>query len=40
MNKLVITSVITYYMDPNWALCEVQLAFDEGDLLFGSRFES
>jgi len=40
MNKLAITLVIAYYMDRNWALREVQLAFDEVDLLFCSRFES
>jgi hypothetical protein len=39
-NKLAITSVIGYYMDQNWALREVQLAFDEVDRLFNSRFES
>jgi len=39
-NKLAITSVIAYYMDPNWALHGVQLASDEVDRLFGSRFES
>jgi chaperone required for assembly of F1-ATPase len=39
-NKLAITSVIAYYMDQNWALREVQLAFDEVNLLFFSRFES
>jgi len=39
-NKLAITSVIAYYMDRNWALREVQLAFDDGDRLLGSRFES
>jgi len=38
-HKLAITSVITYYMDRNWALREVQLAFDEVDRLFCSRFE-
>jgi len=27
-------------MHRNWALREVQLAFDEVDCLFGSRFES
>jgi len=37
-NNLAITSVIAYYMDPNWALCEVQLAFDEVDRLFYFRF--
>jgi len=40
MNKLAITSVIAYNMDRNWALGKVQLAFDEVDRLFGSRFES
>ena len=39
-NKLAITSVIAYYMDRNWALREVQLAFDEVNRLFISRFES
>jgi len=39
-NKLVIASVIAYYMDRNWALREVQLAFDEVDRLLCSRFES
>jgi len=39
-NKLAITSVIAYYMDRNWALREVQLAFDEVNLLFFSSFES
>jgi hypothetical protein len=39
-NKLAITSVIDDYMDQNWALREVQLAFDEVDRLFGSCFES
>jgi len=39
-NKLAITSVITYYIDLNSALCEVQLAFDEVDRLFFSCFES
>jgi hypothetical protein len=40
MNKLAITSVIAYYMDQNWALHDVQLAFDVVDRLFCSRFES
>jgi len=40
MNKLAITSVIVYYMDRNWALSDVRLAFDGVDRLFGSRFES
>jgi hypothetical protein len=39
-NKLAITSVITYYMDRNWTLHEGQLAVNEIDLLFCSRFES
>jgi hypothetical protein len=39
-NKLAITSVIAYYMDRNWALLEVQLAFNEFDRLFYSHFES
>jgi len=39
-NKLAIMSVIAYYMDQNWALREVQLAFDEVDRMFYSRFES
>jgi len=39
-NKLVITSVIAYYMDQNCALGEVQLAFNEVDRLLFSRFES
>jgi len=39
-NQLAITSVIAYYMDQNWALNEVQLAFNEVNRLFYSRFES
>jgi len=39
-SKLAITSVIAYNMDRNWALREVQLAFDEVDRLFHSHFES
>jgi hypothetical protein len=39
-NKLAITSVIAYYMDRNWALREVQLAFAEVNRLFCSCFES
>jgi len=38
-NKLAITSVNAYYMDRNWAFCEVQLTFDEVDCQFCSRFE-
>jgi len=37
--KLAITSVIAYYMDRNWALREVQPAFDEVYRLFCSHFE-
>ena len=40
MNKVAIRSVIAYYMDRNWALREVQLAFDNVDLLFFSRLEN
>jgi hypothetical protein len=39
MNKLVITSVIAYNMDQDWALREVQLAFDGVNRLFSSCFE-
>jgi len=39
-NKLAITSVIAYYMDQNWALRELQLAFDGNDRLIFSRSES
>jgi hypothetical protein len=39
-NKLAIMSVIADYLDQNWALCEVQLTFDEVDCLFCSHFES
>ena len=39
-NKLAITSVIAYYMDRNWALREVQLAFDEVNSPIFSYFES
>ena len=39
-NKLAIASVMTYYMDRNWALREVLLAFDEVNRLFCSRFEN
>jgi len=39
-NKLVITSVIVYDMDQNWAMRDVHLAFDEIDHLFFSGFES
>jgi len=40
MNKLAIMSVIAYYMDRNWALRKVQLAFDEVDHQFFFAFES
>jgi len=33
-------SVIAYYMDRNWAVREVQLAFDEVNRLFCSRFKN
>jgi len=39
-NQLAITWVIASFIDPNWALREVQLAFDEVDCLFHSGFES
>jgi len=39
-NQLAIMLVIVYYMDQNWALREVQLAFDVVDRLIFSRFES
>jgi hypothetical protein len=39
-NKLAITSVIAYYMDQNWALREVPLAFDEVNSQMFSYFES
>jgi len=39
-NKLATTSVIAYYMDLNWALREIELAFDEVDRLFFSCLES
>jgi len=38
-NELAIMSVIAYYLDRIWALCEIQLAMDEVDRLFFSRFE-
>jgi len=38
-NKHAITSVSSYYMDQNWALREVQLAFKDVDRLFLSTFE-
>jgi len=39
-NKLAIRSVITYYMDWNWALWEVQLVFDEVNSWSFFYFES
>jgi hypothetical protein len=39
-NKLAIMSDIAYYMDRNWALCEVQLAFDEVDYHFFSYYKT
>jgi len=38
-NKLAITLVITYYMNRNWALCEVQFAINEVNRQFFPRFE-
>jgi len=39
-NKLAITSVIAYNMDPDWAMREVQLAFDEVNSLFFFYYNS
>jgi len=39
MNKSPITSVIAYYIDRNWELREVQLAFDKVDSMLSSYFE-
>jgi hypothetical protein len=39
-DKLAIMSVIAYYLDQNWALGELQLAFEEDDCLIYSCFES
>jgi len=39
-NKLPIMSVIAYHMDPNWALRDVQLVFNEVDSPFLSYFQS
>ena len=39
-NKVTIMSVISYYMDPHWALREVQHSFDDVDCLFFSSFEN
>jgi len=39
-NKVAILSVISYYLDRNWALREIQLAFNEVDRLFFTRFKS
>jgi len=39
-NKLAILSVIAYYMDRNWAMQEVQPAFDEVNSLFFFYFNS
>jgi hypothetical protein len=39
-NKLAISSVFTDYIDRNWALREVQLAFDEFDRSIFSHLES
>jgi len=39
-NRLAVSSVIAYYMDRNWAMWEVQLAFDEVNSLFFLYFNS
>jgi len=39
-NKSAKTSVIAYFTDRNWALREVQLAFDEVESPFFSYFEN
>ena len=39
MNRLAIMSVIVHYKDQNWALREVQLAFNEVDSPFFSYFK-
>jgi nuclear transport factor 2 (NTF2) superfamily protein len=39
-NELAQTSVIAYYMDRNWALRKVQLAFHELDYHFFSYYQS
>jgi len=39
-NELAITSVIAYYLERNWSLREIQLAFDAVDRLLCFRFES
>jgi len=38
-NTVAITTVIAYYLDQNWVLCEVQLAFNEVDSPFFSYFD-
>jgi len=38
-NAVANTSVMAYCMNQNWALRQVQLAFDEVDRLFCSCFE-
>jgi len=39
-NKSAIRSVIAYYMDQNWAMRGVQLAFDEVNSLFFVYFKA
>jgi len=39
-NKVALTLVIAHYIDRNWALGKVQLAFNEVDCLIFSPFES
>jgi len=38
-NKITILSVIAYYKDRIWTLCEAQLAFNEVDCLFFAHFQ-
>jgi hypothetical protein len=40
VNKFAITSLFAYYTDRNWALREVQLAFDQVDSEFFFYFAS
>jgi len=40
MSKLTMMLVIAYYMNRNWALQKVEMAFDPVDSLFFSNFES
>jgi len=40
MNRLAVISLIAYYLNQNWALREVQFAFDEVNRQFFCAFES